>query len=60
MDKNINHSIGCSVTECRYHSGQENYCSLQQIQVGKSELHANRADCTECDSFQQKSDCGCR
>ncbi len=59
MEKNINHSIGCNVNECRYHCEKDDYCSLQQIHVGKTDLNVERPDCTECSSFQQKSDCGC-
>ena len=28
-----NQSIACSVQQCRYHCGSQNYCSLDKIQM---------------------------
>jgi len=47
-----NSSIGCNVTECRFHSKSENYCSLEQIQVTKHESVAKTIECTDCGSFK--------
>lgn len=52
MDKNP--SIGCNVTECRFHSTAESYCSLDQIKVTKHESVAKTIECTDCGSFQTK------
>ncbi|MFL0270050.1 DUF1540 domain-containing protein [Candidatus Clostridium radicumherbarum] len=46
-----NNSIGCTVSECKYHYHQDNYCTLQQIQVVKHEAKANTVQCTDCGSF---------
>ncbi len=50
----INPSIGCTVTNCKYHSEAENYCALQKIQVGTHESDPKKVECTDCQSFQRK------
>lgn len=47
-----NNSIGCVVSECKYHCKDDNYCTLEQIQVVKHELRANTVQCTDCGSFE--------
>lgn len=47
-----NDSIGCTVSECKYHCHNDNYCILQQIQVVKHEAKANTIQCTDCGSFE--------
>lgn len=47
-----NHSIGCTVSECRYHAKNNNYCTLEQIQVVKHESKADTIQCTDCGSFE--------
>lgn len=56
MDKTVNNgkhndSIGCTVSECKYHCNDDNYCTLQQIQVVKHETKASTVQCTDCGSF---------
>lgn len=51
MHQGHNDSIGCTVTECKFHDGRENYCTLEQIQVTKHESVAKSAQCTDCGSF---------
>lgn len=50
-----NPSIGCTVQQCQYHAGNENYCTLQQIMVGTHECHPTKVECTDCESFVLKS-----
>ncbi len=50
-----NHAIGCTVTQCRYHCNQENYCSLDSIQVGTHESNPTMEQCTDCMSFEMKA-----
>lgn len=50
MEKNK--SIGCIVSECKYHAQEQNYCTLDQIQVVKHEGHADTKQCTDCGSFE--------
>lgn len=54
-DSTTNRAIGCTVDECKYHCGNEQYCTLQQIRVGKCEPCANTCECTECASFEKKN-----
>lgn len=49
---NINKSIGCTVSECKYHAKQDNFCSLNQIKVVKHENKAKSVECTDCGSFE--------
>lgn len=54
MHNGHNHSIGCTVSECRYNDKSDNYCTLQKIEVVKHEAVANTAECTDCGSFQKR------
>ncbi|CUU49560.1 MULTISPECIES: DUF1540 domain-containing protein [Clostridium] len=47
-----NESIGCSVTECKYHCKDDDYCTLDQIKVGTHESRAKTVECTDCQSFE--------
>lgn len=47
-----NESIGCTVEECKYHCKEDDYCTLNQIQVVKHEMKATTAECTDCGSFE--------
>lgn len=50
-----NQSIGCTVTQCEYHCSNDNYCSLDKIQVGTHEMNPTEAQCTDCNSFKVKA-----
>ena len=43
-----NPSIGCSVTECNYHCKEDNYCTLDKIEVVKNTQRAETVECTDC------------
>ena len=47
-----NSSIKCSVHECKYNMGTENYCSLDVISVGTHEPNPTVPECTDCKSFR--------
>ncbi len=49
-----NRSIGCSVTECRYHAKNEQLCNLDRINVSKCSNAAVDEKDTECASFQKE------
>ncbi|MBQ4561101.1 MAG: DUF1540 domain-containing protein [Clostridia bacterium] len=49
-----NNSIECTVTECKYHCGDANYCSLNSIKVGTHEANPTMPECTDCQSFMKK------
>jgi len=55
MNTKANKSIGCSVVSCTHHCANENYCSLDRIQVGSHECNPTMDQCTDCQSFQKKS-----
>jgi hypothetical protein len=48
-----NESIGCTVNECKFHCKNDNYCTLNQINVTKHEPIANTIECTDCGSFMK-------
>lgn len=52
---NINKSIACTVTACKYHSDCENYCTLNNINVGTHEANPTKSECTDCNSFECKN-----
>ncbi|MBM7836577.1 DUF1540 domain-containing protein [Clostridium sardiniense] len=52
MDKNHNSSIKCIVDECKYHCKDDDYCTLNVIEVGKHEIKAESKKCTDCNSFE--------
>lgn len=54
MNCNANKSIGCTVHQCQYHCGSENYCTLEKINVGTHESQPSNCQCTDCESFKAK------
>lgn len=54
MNNRTNNSIGCVVSECRFHAKGENYCTLEKIQVTKHESRAKTKQCTDCGSFESE------
>ena len=54
MNVQINQSIKFSVQQCRHHAAGQNYCSLQEIQVGTHEANPTEKQCTDCQSFVLK------
>ncbi len=53
-EKNINTCIHCSVHDCMYHSGSENYCSLESIRVAAHEPNPTDERGVDCRSFECK------
>ncbi|KHD36572.1 hypothetical protein NL50_08570 [Clostridium acetobutylicum] len=47
-----NSSIGCTVSECRFHCKDDNYCTLDQIKVVKHNNRAEQVEHTDCGSFK--------
>lgn len=50
-----NESIKCSVNNCTHHAETENYCTLNAIKVGTHESNPTKIECTDCESFVNKS-----
>ena len=56
MDKkSVNPNIGCNVTQCKYHCGESQNCSLDGITVSKQTSNANTKKETICNSFERRS-----
>ena len=49
-----NRSIGCSVTECKYHAKTEQLCDLDRINVSKCSSAAENEKDTECATFERE------
>ena len=47
-----NNSIGCVVSECEHHCKEDNFCTLNKIEVVKHESVAKTPECTDCGSFK--------
>lgn len=49
-----NESIGCTVTDCRYHD-RSDYCTLNHIDVVKNDTADDVSqECTDCGSYVYK------
>ena len=53
MNMKHNASIGCSVTECNYHCKEDNFCTLDKIEVVKHTQRADTVESTDCSSFKK-------
>lgn len=49
-----NNSIKCTVQQCKYHCGEQQYCSLDSITVGTHEANPEVCECVDCKSFVKK------
>lgn len=55
MDKfQCNKAIRCTVNQCRYHCGAQDFCSLNSIKVGTHESDPDFCECVDCESFERK------
>lgn len=56
MHKNSdkNPCIQCTIFSCANHNESEEYCALEQIQVGTHEADPKVVECTDCKSFEKK------
>lgn len=50
----VNRSISCNVRDCKYHAQNENYCTLNAIQVVNHTTPATTKESTDCGSFEKK------
>ncbi len=51
-----NHSIQCSVNNCKHHAAAQDYCTLKEIKVGCCDSHVTCCGNTECASFHLDKD----
>ena len=56
-DPIANYSIHCTVKDCKYHKGDENYCSLDTINVSAHEQNPTKVECVDCRSFECRRGC---
>lgn len=49
-----NYSIHCTVRDCKYHKGDENYCSLDTVNISTHEKNPTDVRCVDCSSFRCK------
>ena len=51
---NSNHSIHCTVTQCKNHANTDSYCALNTVSIGTHELNPSEPKCVDCNSFVKK------
>lgn len=49
----INNNVSCSVSDCKFHSGQ-NVCTLDHINISRNTAKTKSCTCTDCASYQPK------
>jgi len=49
----VNKNIECSVTNCKNHCPNDNYCALKKICVGSTSPNPDKSQ-TDCCSFVEK------
>ena len=47
-----NYSIHCTVHDCKHHKGDENYCSLDTVNISTHEKAPTDTRCVDCSSFE--------
>ncbi len=52
--ENVNRCVQCTVEQCRYHCKNEDYCSLERVQIGTHESEPSMEQCTDCLSFRAR------
>ena len=58
MNKMENNShIQCTVQQCKHNNACCNLCSLDVIRIGTHEQNPTMAECTDCNSFELRSNC---
>jgi len=50
-----NESIQCTINTCEHHAKAEDYCTLDKILVGTHEANPTKVECTDCESFKNKT-----
>lgn len=51
-----NRCIACTVKSCKNHNETSDFCSLKKITVGTHEPRPAESVCTDCKSFQLRSE----
>lgn len=54
MEKEINKSIVCTVTDCKNHCKHNDYCSLNKIEIEAHKANPNACENVDCKSFEKK------
>lgn len=52
-----NECIECTITNCSHHAQNMDYCTLEKIKVGTHEANPTVKECTDCESFKNKTSC---
>lgn len=54
MKNTPNKSIHCTVEQCKYNNKEENFCTLDQVDIGTHEMQPTVPQCVDCNSFEAK------
>ncbi|MEE1279561.1 MAG: DUF1540 domain-containing protein [Oscillospiraceae bacterium] len=52
MNNTPNKSIYCTVEQCKFNSKKENFCTLDQVNIGTHEKDPTVPECVDCKSFE--------
>ena len=47
-----NECICCTVTKCKHHCKDKNFCSLSKVSIRAREPDPTGCKCTDCESFE--------
>ncbi len=50
-----NESIQCTIKNCENHAKNDDFCALEKISVGTHESNPTNVECTDCESFKNKT-----
>ena len=51
----INKSIGCTVSQCKFHDDKKDYCTLNNIKVVTHENKTKEVKGSDCGSYEPKN-----
>lgn len=54
MEKDVNKSIACTVSDCKNHCKNKDYCSLNRIEIEAHKANPNACENVDCKSFEKE------
>lgn len=57
MEHQKNPNIHCTVEQCAHNLCTEQFCTLDQVQIGTHEADPSVKECVDCNSFKKRTCC---
>ena len=54
MEKDVNKSIACTVSDCKNHCKNKDYCSWNRIEIEAHKANPNACENVDCKSFEKE------